>query len=487
MRRLKAVTTDIVLWLDLAEANQLADDAVRARIPPGAAVLRLTERGATTCPAGTPVRWRPVLDAIDGLVRDARKLERQSPGCRYWVTGRAGLPAFFHLGHRLSKLAAVTLLHQAWNGGAVEVMPLDAPGGAGAAPYFERTPPRVPRTDASAPAALVVSSLRRPAAPQIHDAMAGRQTRVGGIVHAHAAARLDATTAGAAMRELEETLQETCDAHPARSTLGVFITGPTSLAFLVGRAINPRACRNVQIFEFPGDRYELAYELPYPPVPDRGLALLFLSLPAGAEALELDEEIRSIRLERGAGQVADRLELVDFPTARPKDLFDALREREPGVVHFSGHGERGELLFRDDAGDLRPMSTADLAEILRLAGGSVRLVVLNACHSESLAEALLAHVDCVVAMRGPIRDADALRFSAELYRHLAEGDSVRDAFDKALLAMRLDRPASLAGGRARDLVGEEDGAAGPGAAEEPPQLRERDPGCASELFIVRRR
>lgn len=478
------MTADIVLWLDLAESNQMADNAIREHIPPGAPVLRLTERGAVQCPLGTPTQWRPVLDAIDRLVRDARKLERQLPGCRYWVTGRAGLPAFFHLGYRLSKIAAVTLVHQAKNGGEVAEMRLDASSGAAAAPYFERTPWPVPHTDATAPAALVISSLRRPAAHQIQDAMAALKTRVGGIVHAHSPARLDATTAGSAMREIEQTLQETCDAHPARSTLGVFIAGPSALAFLVGGAINPRACRDVQVFEFDGSRYSLAYELPYPPVPDRNRVLFFMSSPAGVPALALDEEIRSLRLERSGDTVADRLDIEDLPAARPKDVPDLLRKREPGVIHFSGHGETGELLFQDDDGNLRPVSTSDLAEILRLAGGSVRLVVLNACHSESHAEALLAYVDCVVAMRGRVRDTDARRFSSAFYRHLADGDSVRDTFDKAILAMRLERPAGPADSRTRDVEAAD---AGSSAEGEPPKLLERDPGCSSSVFLVRRR
>jgi hypothetical protein len=110
--------------------------------------------------------------------------------------------------------------------------------------------------------------------------------------------------------------------------------------------------------------------------------------------------------------------------------------------------------------------------------------VLSAYHSESHVEALLAHVDCMVAMRGPARDDDARRFTVAFYKHLAEGDSVRDAFDAGILEMRLHRPAAATGSRTRDVEvpGVELSANG-----EPPQLRERDPGCASEIFLVRRR
>jgi hypothetical protein len=381
------MTGDIVLWLDLAEANRIEDDAICEHLPDGATILRLTEHGALRYALGTPTQWRPALDAIDRLVRHARKLESQLTSCRYWVTGRAGLPAFAHLGHRLSKVAAVTFVHQASNGGAVEVMRLDAPSGAASRPYFERTPWPIPHNDGMAPVALVVSSVRRPAAQHVEAAMAQPRTGVH-IVHAHASGRIDATTVGPAMREIEQTLRETCDAHPARSTLAIFIAGQSTLAFLVGCAINLRACRDVQIFESDGSRYSLAYQLPYPVVPDRNRILLLLSSPADARGLRLDEEIRSIRLEQHECMVADRFEIKDIPAARPKDLFDLLHRYEPGVVHFSGHGKTGELLFQSDDASLRPLETSDLAEIFRLAGGSVRLVVLNACQSESHARAL---------------------------------------------------------------------------------------------------
>lgn len=478
------MTADVALWLDLAESNQMDEGVVRERVPPGAPVLRLTQYGASPCPGGTPARWAPVLDAIDRLVRDARTLERQSPGCRFWVTGRAGLPAFFYLGYRLSKMAAVTLVHQARNSAVVEELRLDASPAAAGTPYFARTPWPVPRGQALGPAALVVSSLRQPVDEQIDAAMAERRTRVAGIAHAHATERLDASKIPSALREIDELIQGVCDAHPLRSTLAVFVAGPSTLAFLVGAAINPRACRDVQMFEFDGSRYSLAYVLPYPSIPDRNKVLFFAASPESAPRLALDEEIRALRQELATSGGADRLSLEDVPSAQGQDVFHALRLRSPGAVHFSGHGETGELLFQDDRGALRAVSTADLAETVRLAGNSVRLVVLGACHSDSHADALLAHVECVVTVRGRIDDADARRFSIAFYRHLADGDSVRDAFDSGLLAMRLARPATPRGSPTRDVHG---GAGGPGPDDEPLVLRERDPGCARNVFLVSRR
>ncbi|HEX3757835.1 MAG TPA: SAVED domain-containing protein [Kofleriaceae bacterium] len=467
------MSADIVLWLDLAEANQQDEASVRKAVPTGAEILRLTEHGVARCPEGTPQQWRPVLDGIDRLVRHARQCERRSAGCRYWVTGRAGLPAFFYLGHRLGKMAAVTFLHQPRNGGAAVVLPLDPEGtprgGGQLATYFTRSPRPLPRSESSAPVALAVSSEKVIADSLVEDVLARRPAA---IVHGHADARLEPEAVPAAMREIDEMIREICAAHPARATLAVFIAGPSSLAFLLGNAINPRVCRDVQVFEFPGGRYSLAYELPYPPVPERNVALWLGASPAGTTPLALDEEARRIQKSLGDAGVGDHLAIVPIPNARPMDLLEELRKRRPGVVQFSGHGGSGGPLFQDDTGEQRPLPAADLVELFRLAGDPVHLIVVAACYSEAYAEALLDHVNCVIVMRGRVGDTDAWMFTAELYRCLAEGDSVQTAFERARLVMRLERPAGH----------------GPGeAADEATRLRERDPGCASNLFLVRRR
>lgn len=154
------------------------------------------------------------------------------------------------------------------------------------------------------------------------------------------------------------------------------------------------------------------------------------------------------------------------------DLYRELEDREPGIVQFSGHGHPAGPLFQDDAGKPRPLLAPDLAEQFRLAGDTVRVVVLAACFADSYADELLLYVDCVIAMRGKVGDTDARMFARELYRRLAKGDSVQEAFDRALNVMRIERQSA--------------GATIPAVADAP-RLRERYPGCASRLVLVRRR
>src|SRR5262249_23917620 len=78
------------------------------------------------------------------------------------------------------------------------------------------------------------------------------------------------------------------------------------------------------------------------------------------------------------------------------------------------------------------------AQTLDAAGASVRLVVLNACYTASLADALLAHVDCVVGMSGAIHDDAARSFAIGFYGGLGEYESVAAAFKQGRAAIHLD-------------------------------------------------
>jgi len=67
-----------------------------------------------------------------------------------------------------------------------------------------------------------------------------------------------------------------------------------------------------------------------------------------------------------------------------------------------------------------------LAALLGAAGG-VRCVVLNACWSGAMAEALLRVVPCVVDMAGDLDDGGAIAFAAGFYQMLGLGRSVAGA------------------------------------------------------------
>lgn len=86
------------------------------------------------------------------------------------------------------------------------------------------------------------------------------------------------------------------------------------------------------------------------------------------------------------------------------------------------------------------------ASSLLAVGGGVRCVVFNACWSDSLAEALLRVIPCVVGMAGAVEDRAAIAFAGGFYRALAGAQPLATAVaggQAQLLAAEL--PAALAG------------------------------------------
>ena len=191
--------------------------------------------------------------------------------------------------------------------------------------------------------------------------------------------------------------------------------------------------------------------------------ILFLAAnPLGTDRRALDEEARAIQEELERSGHRDRFELVTRWAVRPLDLLRELRKLKPTVVHFSGHGGGGKprsgaggagpdviarpavdrghahgLFLQGRDGQPQLISTATLEETFGAAGASVKLVVLSACYSETHAEALAAHVGCVVGISGPIRDDAARIFAIGFYGGLGERESVATAYRQGVAAIRL--------------------------------------------------
>jgi hypothetical protein len=190
--------------------------------------------------------------------------------------------------------------------------------------------------------------------------------------------------------------------------------------------------------------------------------ILFLAAnPRDTGRLALDREARSIHLELKRTGYRDRFDFVTRWAAEPLDLLRELRELKPTIVHFSGHGARpagtpdraqgrdvvdlaragnepGGVMFDGGDGRGQLVTPEAFAQTLDAAGASVRMVVLNACYTAPIAEALLAHVDCVVGVSGAIHDDAARNFAIGFYGGLGEYESIAAAFKQGRAAIHLD-------------------------------------------------
>ena len=197
--------------------------------------------------------------------------------------------------------------------------------------------------------------------------------------------------------------------------------------------------------------------------------ILFLAAnPTGPSPLALGEEARAIQVELERSGYRDCFELETRWAAQPRDLLRELRKLKPTVVHFSGHGgvspvgQGAGLFFQGPDGRVQVVTAQALHETFGAAGSSVKLVVLSACYSDVQADALRAHVNCVVGVSGSIRDDAARNFAIGFYGGLGERESIAAAFRQGCAAI------SLEGLRDSDR----------------PQLRVRDGVDASKLVLA---
>jgi hypothetical protein len=173
-------------------------------------------------------------------------------------------------------------------------------------------------------------------------------------------------------------------------------------------------------------------------VTDKVRILFLAANPKDSSQLRLDEEIREIHAKIRAAEFRDSFELVSRWAVRPLDLLQAFNEVKPHIVHFSGHGSRkAELVLENDQGTAKPVSEAALVSLFKNVKDNVRLVLLNACHSEAQARAISQQIECTVGMNVAIGDEAAIVFASTFYGALAFGRSVGQAFEQGRTALML--------------------------------------------------
>ena len=166
--------------------------------------------------------------------------------------------------------------------------------------------------------------------------------------------------------------------------------------------------------------------------------ILFVSANSANEYIDIEREHRTLQKLVETGDHSLRV----LPAAEVADLRDALRanekERAFDILHFSGHVTEEEgLQMRGEGRRKEFLSGETLKKFLK--GSKVKLVVLNACHSEALAVLLSEVVPAAIGTTRKIRDVAARRFTRHFYSALKDDASVKDAFEAAL---KKEKPSS---------------------------------------------
>ncbi len=165
--------------------------------------------------------------------------------------------------------------------------------------------------------------------------------------------------------------------------------------------------------------------------------LILTANPNNTARLRLDQEIREIDTRLIRPERREAFELEQRWAVRIDDLRRALLDHEPELVHFSGHGEVEGIMVEDDAGNAVLVDAQGLADLFKLFKKLVKCVVLNACYSETQANAIHEHIDYVIGMNKSIGDKAAIEFSIGFYDALGAGRSYEDAFEFGCNAIHL--------------------------------------------------
>jgi len=199
-----------------------------------------------------------------------------------------------------------------------------------------------------------------------------------------------------------------------------------------------------------------------PPKPrsSRHVILFLAANPNGTNRLALDEECAAIEEELRGTTGRNDFEFRSKWAVSVDEMMGHLNELQPKVIHFSGHGGGSAEVWVQDhqrapppphrdiaavadaniqlQGEQRQpqhVSAGALTQMIGTAAPSARVVVLNACFSDAMADALRSVVDCVVGMRGAIGDDAARSFAVGFYRALGYRRSVGNAVAQAVAAL----------------------------------------------------
>ena len=158
--------------------------------------------------------------------------------------------------------------------------------------------------------------------------------------------------------------------------------------------------------------------------------LILSANPINTSKLCLDEEVREIQSALERSRSREEFQLITKGAVRINDLRCALLDEEPQIVHFSGHGDGTDgIALEDNSGHAQLVSIESLSNLFKLFKDTVECVLLNACYSETQAEAIYQHINCVIGMKDAITDKAAIHFSKAFYDAIGAGRSYKDAFD----------------------------------------------------------
>lgn len=335
----------LVLILD-AEAD-LALDELAEVLPPARltrTIVRYRDTGAPSIrrdrDEATPVEWNSAASGVAEMVARAHALSSASP-VEVFVVGRAPLPLFSQLGHSVSAWHQSQTILNRRKSGEWDILRLDTlPSTEQVATFFDvRSGLGLPSpSPASGAVAVVVGTVAMPSPPidAIRTSVKECGFELSALIELRtsSSAILDAGNVRSAANEIAVAFSEIQACYPHASDVVLFLAGPASLAYLVGRAVNSKILPSVLVTNFAPPRYEAAIRLPW----ERRAPIVAMT----AEAQARRQAILDVALA-AIDQLTNGLTPADLATLDRENAALFLRRLRELDAHRQPHADAFEL------------------------------------------------------------------------------------------------------------------------------------------------
>lgn len=290
-----------------------------------------------------PIDWIGLGRAVERVAAIVRQASERWI-LHLYVGGQGPLAVFAHLGHVLSKFAGTQcLLARRQSGAPLERFPLASKGTPGDLLVLHGLPAEP--SPAAGEVAVYIDVMSRSDPELLRDAVAasgGQLTAVAKLVP-ETALTVDPENAGALAAELDRKLTQIA-ARYRHAAIGLFLGGPTSLAFLAGRAINPNVVATTTLYDHHGTHYAPVYTLPFevraePALPDDPASV---AARAAVDAV-LRDAIESFQVDITERDLEAALPSAEQPVFLRR--FAALRHAGPDRADFSLSLAHGTVSF----------------------------------------------------------------------------------------------------------------------------------------------
>jgi hypothetical protein len=114
--------------------------------------------------------------------------------------------------------------------------------------------------------------------------------------------------------------------------------------------------------------------------------LILAANPTSTSRLRLDEEVREIDEGLRRAKTREEFKLEHKWAVRQRDLYRAILDCQPQIIHFSGHGAGVDgIVLEDETGQPALISADALGSMFKLfATKGVECVLFNACYIKSV-------------------------------------------------------------------------------------------------------